>query len=39
MLGNVAKALKPNGRIGIVEFKKDGLGPGRRWKSASTPSG
>ena len=28
MLGNVAKALKPNGRIGIIEFKKDGLGPG-----------
>jgi predicted methyltransferase len=28
MLGNVAKALKPNGRIGIVEFKKDGFGPG-----------
>jgi ubiquinone/menaquinone biosynthesis C-methylase UbiE len=28
MLGNVARALKPNGRIGIVEFKKDGLGPG-----------
>jgi ubiquinone/menaquinone biosynthesis C-methylase UbiE len=28
MLGNVAKALKPNGRIGIVEFKKEGLGPG-----------
>jgi ubiquinone/menaquinone biosynthesis C-methylase UbiE len=28
MLGNLAKALKPNGRIGIVEFKKDGLGPG-----------
>ena len=28
MLGNVARALKPNGRIGIVEFKKDGWGPG-----------
>jgi ubiquinone/menaquinone biosynthesis C-methylase UbiE len=28
MLGNVARALKPNGRIGIIEFKKDGLGPG-----------
>src|SRR5215218_2620914 len=27
-LANVAKALKPNGRIGIIEFKKDGLGPG-----------
>jgi ubiquinone/menaquinone biosynthesis C-methylase UbiE len=28
ILGNVARALKPNGRIGIVEFRKDGLGPG-----------
>jgi ubiquinone/menaquinone biosynthesis C-methylase UbiE len=28
MLGNAAKALKPNGRIGIVEFRKDGFGPG-----------
>lgn len=27
-LGNVAKKLKPNGRIGIIEFRKDGLGPG-----------
>jgi ubiquinone/menaquinone biosynthesis C-methylase UbiE len=28
MLGNVARALKPGGRIGIIEFKKDGWGPG-----------
>jgi predicted methyltransferase len=28
VLRNVAAALKPNGRIGIVEFKKDGWGPG-----------
>jgi ubiquinone/menaquinone biosynthesis C-methylase UbiE len=28
MLGNVARALKPAGRIGIIEFKKDGWGPG-----------
>jgi predicted methyltransferase len=28
MLGNVARSLKPAGRIGIVEFKKDGWGPG-----------
>ena len=27
-LGNVARALKPEGRLGIVEFKKDGWGPG-----------
>ncbi len=25
---NVAQSLKPSGRLGIVEFKKDGLGPG-----------
>jgi ubiquinone/menaquinone biosynthesis C-methylase UbiE len=28
MLRNVASALKPNGRVGIVEFTKKGLGPG-----------
>ena len=28
MLRNVARALKAGGRIGIVEFKKDGWGPG-----------
>jgi ubiquinone/menaquinone biosynthesis C-methylase UbiE len=28
MLRNVAAALKPNGLIGIIEFKKDGWGPG-----------
>jgi predicted methyltransferase len=28
VLRNVARALKPNGRIGILEFKKDGWGPG-----------
>ena len=28
VLRNVASALKPEGRIGIVEFKKDGWGPG-----------
>ena len=28
MLRNVAAALKPAGRLGIVEFKKDGWGPG-----------
>jgi predicted methyltransferase len=28
MLGHVGKALKPGGRIGIIEFKKDGWGPG-----------
>ena len=28
LLTNVAKSLKPEGRIGIVDFKKDGGGPG-----------
>jgi ubiquinone/menaquinone biosynthesis C-methylase UbiE len=28
LLRNVAHALKPTGRLGIVEFKKDGGGPG-----------
>jgi predicted methyltransferase len=27
-LRNVRKALEPRGRLGIVEFRKDGLGPG-----------
>ncbi len=28
LLKNVARSLKPNGRIGIVNFTKDGGGPG-----------
>ena len=28
MLRNVAAALKPDGRVGIIEFRKDGWGPG-----------
>lgn len=28
LLRNVARSLKPNGRIGIVDFTKDGGGPG-----------
>jgi SAM-dependent methyltransferase len=28
LLRNIAKSLKPNGRIGVVDFKQDGLGPG-----------
>jgi predicted methyltransferase len=28
LLGNIAASLKPGGLIGIVEFKKDGWGPG-----------
>ena len=28
LLRNVAKSLKPNGRLGVVDFTKDGGGPG-----------
>lgn len=28
LLRNAAHALKPNGRIGIIDYTKDGLGPG-----------
>jgi ubiquinone/menaquinone biosynthesis C-methylase UbiE len=28
LLHNIAKALKPQGRVGVVDFKRDGLGPG-----------
>jgi SAM-dependent methyltransferase len=28
LLKNAARALKPHGRIGIIDYKKDGLGPG-----------
>ena len=28
LLRNVRNSLKPGGRVGIVEFKKDGHGPG-----------
>lgn len=28
LLRNVGRALKPRGRLGIIEFKNDGLGPG-----------
>ncbi|MEY4636394.1 MAG: Ubiquinone/menaquinone biosynthesis methyltransferase ubiE [Acidobacteriota bacterium] len=28
MLANLARALKPNGRIGVIDFRLDGSGPG-----------
>jgi SAM-dependent methyltransferase len=28
LLTNAARALKPNGRIGIIDYNKEGLGPG-----------
>jgi ubiquinone/menaquinone biosynthesis C-methylase UbiE len=28
MLANIARALKPQGRVGVVDFKLDGTGPG-----------
>jgi SAM-dependent methyltransferase len=28
LLRNIATSLKPDGRVGIVDFKRDGLGPG-----------
>ncbi len=28
LLRNAARALKPQGRIGVIDYKKDGLGPG-----------
>ena len=37
MLRNVKAALKPNGLIGIIEFKKDGLGPGPPLEERADP--
>jgi SAM-dependent methyltransferase len=28
LLRNIAESLKPQGRVGVVDFKRDGLGPG-----------
>jgi SAM-dependent methyltransferase len=28
LLRNIARSLKPQGRVGVVDFKRDGLGPG-----------
>ena len=37
LLRNVAADLKPNGRIGIVVFKKDGFGPGPALEEREDP--
>jgi ubiquinone/menaquinone biosynthesis C-methylase UbiE len=37
LLRNVAADLKPNGRIGIVDFKKDGFGPGPALEEREDP--
>jgi ubiquinone/menaquinone biosynthesis C-methylase UbiE len=37
LLRNVAAALEPNGRIGIVDFKRDGLGPGPALEERADP--
>ena len=37
LLRNVRKSLKPGGRVGIVEFKKDGYGPGRPMEERVDP--
>jgi ubiquinone/menaquinone biosynthesis C-methylase UbiE len=37
LLGNVAKSLKPTGLVGIVDFKKDGGGPGPAMEERPDP--
>ena len=37
MLANIAKALKPQGRVGVVDFKLDGLGPGPEMEERVSP--
>ena len=37
MLRKVREALKPNGLVGIIEFKKDGLGPGPSLEERAEP--
>ena len=39
LLRNIARALKPQGRVGIVDFKKDGLGPGPGPRGSRRPRG
>jgi ubiquinone/menaquinone biosynthesis C-methylase UbiE len=37
MLRHVANALKPNGRVGIIEFTKKGFGPGPALEERADP--
>ena len=37
LLGNVARALRPDGRLGIVDFKRQGGGPGPRLEERVDP--
>src|SRR5262245_41954094 len=37
MLANIARALKPQGRIGVVDFKLDGMGPGPALEERVSP--
>lgn len=37
LLRNVAASLKPQGRVGVVDFNKDGLGPGPALEERSDP--
>jgi len=37
MLANLARALKPQGRIGVVDFKLDGTGPGPSLEERVSP--
>ena len=37
MLASLSRALKPQGRIGVVDFKLDGTGPGPRAEERVSP--
>ncbi|HUE86296.1 MAG TPA: class I SAM-dependent methyltransferase [Vicinamibacterales bacterium] len=37
LLSNLAKALRPGGRIGVVDFKLEGSGPGPRMEERISP--